>query len=330
VGTIKVVGLGALNMDYLYRVGRILDDGEAVVNESVLFPGGSAANTVYGLARLGVKSCFIGAVGDDNDGKLLLQDLAKVGVNISQVSVKGQGRTGSVLCLSDSSGNRSLYVLPGANSLLTTDDLNLSYINQAPMLHVSSFADDRQFMVLLELMGRLESSVRLSFAPGTLYAAKGSATLTPILNRTHTLFVNQSEIQQLTGHKDIAAGAKSCLEHGCEIVVVTLGGGMKLELGEEADRKITDAVCYIRNASNECIVEPSGQNVVSQVDTTGAGDAFATGFLYGLLQEKGLEECGRLGGLMAQFSITRMGARQGLPTVNELSLRYKELYNKKL
>ncbi|GAH25417.1 unnamed protein product, partial [marine sediment metagenome] len=63
---------------------------------------------------------------------------------------------------------------------------------------------------------------------------------------------------------------------------------------------------------------------------TGAGDAFATGFLYGLVKGKGLEECGCLGDIVAQFSITKVGAREGLPTSTELSQRYQEVYNKQL
>lgn len=61
---IEVVGLGALNIDRSYRVEHILDDGEAVVDETELFPGGSAANTIYGLARLRVNTGFIGMLGD--------------------------------------------------------------------------------------------------------------------------------------------------------------------------------------------------------------------------------------------------------------------------
>jgi ribokinase len=81
---------------------------------------------------------------------------------------------------------------------------------------------------------------------------------------------------------------------------------------------------------NEYIVKPSKQNVISAIDTTGAGDAFATGFLYGLLNVKGLEVCGRLGDIVAQFSISKMGAREGLPTFNELGQRYQELYSTQL
>ncbi len=326
---IEVVGLGALNMDYLYKVERILDDGEAVVNESKSSPGGSAANTIYGLARLEVDAGFIGIVGDDADGKILVQAFQTIGVDTSQIKVKPKAKTGTVLCLSDKHGRRSLYVSPEANSLLTIDDLDLTYINQPRLLHLSSFVDDRQFKILLELISRLDSSVKLSFAPGALYAGKGLKTLTPILDRTHVLFINQDEIRQLTG-KDVIAGVETCLVQGCHIVAVTLGKGMGLELGKGIGRRTVTAVGYIRDARNEHMIEPHSQNVVSEVDTTGAGDAFATGFLYGLLKGKGLEECGRLGDIVAQFCISKIGARQGLPTLNQLTQRYRELYHQEL
>jgi len=319
---IEVVGLGALNMDHIYRVERIVEDGEATVVESISSPGGSAANTVYGLARLGIKTGFAGVIGKDDDGKRLLRDFTEVGVDTSQVRVKSGNRTGSVLCLSDTEGKRSLYVLPGANNLLALDDLNPGYINQARMLHISSFADDRQFMVLLELVDRLELAVRLSFSPGTLYAAKGLKALSPVLARTHVLFLNRSEIQQLTGQEDVTIATENCLKYGCQIVVVTLGQGTRW--------KTTKATAFIRDNMREYLIEPASKMAVPAADTTGAGDAFATGFLYGLLKSKGLEECGHLGDIVAQFSITKVGARQGLPTLKELSLRYNELYNKEL
>jgi len=321
MNSIEVIGLGALNIDYLHKVEYILKDGEAVVSESIQSPGGSAANTIYGLAKLGVKTGFAGVIGDDADGKRLLHDFQKIGVDTSQIRVKPQAKTGSVVCLSDRLGKRSLYVSPGANNLLTMDDLNLSYLNQTKILHLSSFADDRQFKVLLELMDRLGSSIRVSFSPGALYAAKGMKALAPILSKTYVLFINQNEIQQLT-EQDITAGAESCLKQGCHIIVVTLGKGTKW--------KTVMATSYIRDADNEYIVEPGDKKTISTLDTTGAGDAFATGFLYGLLKEKGLEECGHLGNIVAQFSITKVGARQGLPAFDELSQRYRELSDKQL
>jgi ribokinase len=272
-----------------------------------------------------VNTGYTGVVGGDEGGKVLLQDFQKAGVDTGQIRVKPGTKTGSVLCLSDRLGKRSLYVAPGVNSLLTMDDLDLAYINQAKWLHLSSFADDKQFKVLFELMDRFDSSVKLSFAPGVLHAIKEMAVLSPILNRTSLLFVNQREMWHLTG-KDVIDGAKCCLEQGCRMVAVTLGKGMELELGRGA----VTAVAYIRDAEGEYAIEPSSREVISEVDTTGAGDAFAAGFLYGLLNGKGLDECGCLGDIVARFSITRLGAREGLPTLAELAQRYRELYNREL
>ncbi len=318
---IEVIGLGALNIDHIYKVERILDDGEAVANEAKAFPGGSAANTIYGLAKLGMKTGFSSVVGDDEEGKILLQNFQAVGVDTSQIKVKPKAKTGKVLCLSDRQGRRSLYVLPGANNLLTTDDLDLSYINRAKMLHLASFADDRQFKVSLESMDRLDSAVKISFAPGTLYASKGLKALAPILSRTYLLFINQDELRQLTG-EEIKVGVERCLEQGCQKVVVTFGKGERL--GKAA------AVGYIGDAENEYIIEPARRDTRAEVDTTGAGDAFAAGFIYGLLKGKELKECGLLGDIVAHFCITKIGAQDGLPTLNQLTKRYRELYNQEL
>ncbi len=102
---------------------------------------------------------------------------------------------------------------------------------------------------------------------------------------------------------------------------------MVVTMGKGASYKTTMATSYIRDANNEYVIESPPEY---GKDTTGAGDAFATGFLYGLLKDKGLKECGRLGDIVAQFSISKIGARQGLLTLAELSLRYYELYHQEL
>ena len=333
MGTIEVVGLGALNIDKICRVARLTRDEEViaerhhlleyeetVVQELGLFPGGSAANTIHGLAKLGVSTGFLGVVGNDAEGRLLIQDFQSVGVDTSQIKVKPRAKTGLALCLSDMLNFRSIHVTPGANDLLTIGDLDLDYINQAKLLHVSSFVDDVQLKALTELMNKLGSSTRLSFSPGALYASKGLEALKLILARTDVLFINRSEMRQLTDD-EVTSGAETCLKQGCKIVVVTLGKGVVYQSVE--------AVCYIMSEENEYLVE-AAQPDTKSLDTTGGGVAFATGFLYGLLNKKSLEDCGHLGNIVAQFSIAKIGARQGLPNLDELSQRYRQLYNKQL
>ena len=318
---IEVVGLGAMNVDQLYRVERILADGEGLVKESSLLPGGSAANTIYALARLGVKAGFVGTVGDDGEGEMLLRDFEAAGVDISQVRAKGGVKTGSVLCLSDSLSNRALYVSPGANNLLVAEDIDLEYINRTQVLHISSFAGEEQLGMQIDLVNKLSPQVKVSFSPGALYAARGLPALASLMRRAYILFVNRDEVEQLTG-EDFMAGARVCLERGCNIVVVTLGEGMMLD-----EAKVI--ACYIADGKNEYTVE-SRQTVVGPMDTTGAGDAFVAGFILGLLKGKKLEECGTLGDIMASFSLAGIGAREKLPSLSELTARYYKLYHSSL
>ncbi len=290
----------------------ILVDGEAPVLEQALHAGGSAANTIFGLAKLGIKTGFIGAVGDDNEGRILLHDFQRVSVDTSGIKVKKKAQTGSALCLSDGQGQRSLYVSPGANGLLRWQDVDLEYLNRAQIVHLSSFAQDAQFDVQRQVLSAISTTVKISFAPGALYTEKGWQVLAPLIARTYALFLNQDEMQKLTG-KEVGKGAQRCLDEGCRIVIVTLGQG--IERGKSV-------VCYLSDGQQEHFIEAM-QSKLPVVDTTGAGDAFAAGFLYGLLQGKELRECGLLGQAMAQFAISKMGARAGLPTPSQLRRAYR-------
>ncbi len=156
---------------------------------------------------------------------------------------------------------------------------------------------------------------------------RGLKALKPILSRTHILFLNRREIRQLT-RRELIAGAETCLKYGCRIVVVTLGKGIELDLDKETGYKKALAIAYIRDAESQHAITSSGD--VTSIDTTGAGDAFAAGFLYGLIKGKGREECGRLGNIVAQFCISKVGARAGLPTLTELTQRYQQLYSRPL
>jgi ribokinase len=315
---IEVFGLGALNMDCVYRVERLVDDGETLVESDGRFPGGSAANTIYGLARLGVNTTFIASVGSDDDGRLLLDSFRNVGVDCYYIEIKPEAKTGTTLCFIDKTGQRSIYVEPGANNLLSYADLDIAAINCADLLHVSSFVADGQFNLTLKLVDALAPEVKLSFAPGALYAARGLQALTPLIARSDVLFINHSEMQQLTGC-DYKEGAAVCRRLGCRMVVVTLGSG-------ETKDVPANAACYIAAESGDCLVTVPEQAKAEVVDTTGAGDAFAAGFLFGLLKGKSAEVCGRLGGITARFKIANIGARQGLPTLTQLAKRYSELY----
>ena len=321
----QVIGLGALNMDYLYRVDRILGDGEAVVKESITSPGGSAANTIYGLAKLGIKTGFAGAVGDDGDGFTLVKDFESAGVDTRSIRIKKGVRSGAVLCLTDTWEKRSLYVSPGANSLLEIGDIDLDYINSAEILHLSSFAGEAQLEMCASLMNKLKPSVKISFSPGALWASKKVSAIEPILRRTNILFLNYREITKMTGQK-LAMAAETCQKLGVHTVVVTLGKGRTLEMKSGT---VKNAVCYISEAGKEYAADTHAEREV-EADTTGAGDAFAAGFLYGQMRDKQPIECAWLGDIVARFVISKVGARPGYPMLSDLNNKYSELYLKPL
>ena len=314
MAAIEIIGFGALNIDLVYRVDRIVVDGEQIVKGFEAFPGGSAANTIYGLARLGIKAGFIGSVGDDEDSKELIASFKAVGVDTAQIRVKPEAHTGTAICLSDKTGRRSLYILPGANDLLRSEDISLDYLDQAQIVHFSSFVNDVQFKLQSNFIAKIRNVVKISLAPGVLYANKGLNVLSPLFERTHIVFMNKQEIELLTG-KDFRAGAQECLKLGCQIVAVTLGKGV-------TSGKAKTITSYIRDIQGEYQIEAEKQDDRRILETTGAGDAFAAGFLFGLLRGKQIEECGVLGDIMAQFALRELGARKGLPTLTKLSQRY--------
>jgi ribokinase len=288
---LEIIGIGALNMDKLYLVERIAEPGEEVqVDEVSEQPGGSAANTIAGLARLGVKTGFIGMVGDDADGARLRMELEKEGVDTQRIEI-APGRTGIATVLVDRRGERTMYVYPGANDELCTTPENRSYAKSAKWLHLSSFTGKKQFEMQKSVLS--ESDVKISFAPGMLYAQKGIDALQEIIAQAEIVFLNRDEIEMLTG-LGYWDGAERLNEIGAAVVVVTLGGDG----------------CYIRTPAAETAVPGYAAKVV---DTTGAGDAFCAGFLCGRLNGRPLDECGRIGNLVAARCVEAVGARTGLP-----------------
>ncbi|MDH5783404.1 MAG: PfkB family carbohydrate kinase, partial [Candidatus Bathyarchaeota archaeon] len=109
-----VIGFGALNVDKLYRVNKIArEDEESFVLDFQEAPGGSAANTMVGLARLGLKTGYIGKVANDLGGKLLLKNFVRQKVDTNDIITASTGRSGVVTGYVDIKGQRALYVDPG-------------------------------------------------------------------------------------------------------------------------------------------------------------------------------------------------------------------------
>ncbi len=296
--TFDVVGFGALNLDKLFKVNMIAKkEEEASVLDFKESGGGSAANTVVGLARLGLKTGFIGKVAADREGKFLLDEFRKEGVDIKGITISKIGGSGTVMGYIDPKGDRALYVDPGVNDQLDFNDINVDYVSGTEFLHLSSFVAEKPFNAQKRLITKL-SGVNVCFDPGDLYARKSLAALKPLIKRSYTVFPNENEVRLLTG-QDYREGAKKLIELGAELVAVKLG----------------KRGCYVSDGNESHLIDAYR---VEAVDTTGAGDAFCAGFIYGLTKRKDLYECGMLGNFVASRCVSKMGARTGLPKLADL------------
>ncbi len=299
---IQVIGFGALNVDNIFKVENLL------LAENPAYPvdvqaGGNAANTITALAKLGIHCGFVGVVANDAYGKLLISEFRRRKIDTSHIIIRkpqdAQNRSGLVEAYVDRRGRRTLFVKPGVNSTLKANEIDRNYFQNASIVHLTSFVDNNQFQIQKKIVAKIPSQVKISFAPGSLYCTKGLKEIFPIIRRTHILFLAKKESYHLTG-KSFKKAADYLLSIGPKIVVITLG-----EKG-----------CFVATKLQKFQMSAYKTKII---DTTGAGDAFAAGFLFGLLKNFPIEKCAKIGNALASFSIRKIGARAGLPNSKELA-----------
>ncbi len=204
-----LIGFGALNMDQLHQVDKIAGpDEESFIRGFTEVCGGSAANTIIGASKLGLKTGFIGKVARDHEGDLLYQNLIREGVDVEGLIVSPEGRSGRVMGFVDKNGDRALYVEPGINDEITIDQIDVSYVTKTKIIHLTSFVGD-SFNAQEDLMEFLPDNVLVSFDPGRIYAKKRIEGLKKILNRTDILLINEAELQIMLGNENHSVKTKS-------------------------------------------------------------------------------------------------------------------------
>lgn len=298
----KIIGLGALNVDNFFKVENLL------LSENPAYPidvqaGGSAANTITALSKLGVETGFVGIVAADAYGKLLLSEFKGRKVDTSRIIIRKPHdlivSSGALDAFVDRKGRRMLFVKPQVNSSLNYNELDIKYLKSATYLHLSSFVDDTQLKLQKKLIDTINGETKISFSPGSLYCDRGLDEILPIIKKTEILFLEKKEIYQLF-KKNYKIAAKTLISLGPKIVVVTKG---------------KDGA-YVTDGKQELELRARKVNVV---DTTGAGDAYAAGFLYGQINNLSLNQSAELGTAVASFSIQKIGARAGLPNRKEIA-----------
>ena len=296
----EIIGFGAFNVDRLYSVDKIVShDEESFITSETDTPGGSAANTIVGLARLGCSTSIIGKIAEDDEGDLIEYNLAVNGVYTNNLIYSESGSTGKCIGFVDKNGERCLYISPGVNDDIKIGEINPLNIMRCKIMHYTSFVGD-SFNTQIELLEKLSKETLLSFDPGMLYVEKGFDELKPILERTDILLINESELRLLCNndYDDLKELTLGLLDLGIDTVVVKQG---------------SKGVFAINN-SQECFVEAYECEVV---DTTGAGDSFNSGFLYSFLKGYDLEKSCQIGNWVASKAIQGFGMEK-FPTAKEL------------
>ncbi|NYB52841.1 MAG: carbohydrate kinase family protein [Methanobacteriaceae archaeon] len=298
--TLDVIGFGALNLDRLYQVNQIAcKDEEGHIEDLHECCGGSAANTIVGLARLGLDTGFIGKLAQDSEGLKLLDNLKSEGVDTQGIILSTSGRSGTVQGYVDGEGQRALYVDPGVNDEITIDGINEEYAFNTRLLHLTSFVG-KSIKAQEALLEIIPDQVIVSLDPGMIYASYGLELLENILQRTNILLINQGEFDLLLppaeGHD---VNINTLLNYGIEVIVIKQG----------------DKGCLVTDGARTHILEALK---VDCRDTTGAGDAFNSGFIYGFINGKSIKESAVIGNFVAACCVQEIGATTGLPSKSDL------------
>jgi len=258
--------------------------------------GGSAANTLAGLAALGAKCAFIGQVADDQLGEVFAHDIRAGGIEFGTPARAGDPPTARCLIFVSPDGQRTMNTYLGASQFLPAGALDESAIASAAVLYLEGYLWDpeepraamRKAIAAAKVAGR---KVAFTLSDAFVISRHGDDFRKLIAaGEIDILFANQDELAALTGESDFDAGVAS-LAGRVPLLVVTRGaeGAIAVNATERA--------------------EVSAEPIAKVVDTTGAGDLFAAGFLFGHVRGYSLAQSLKLGAVCAAEVISHYGAR---------------------
>ncbi len=265
--------------------------------------GGTACNVAVGLAKLGLKTGIISTVGKDAEGAEIIQTLKKNGVDTSSVKINLHKKTSFSVIISYK-GERSILVFHS----FVPEDFQIPAKFDTDWLYVGPLGEGYRPLYSKIISLAAEKNLKIAFNPGAVQIHDGHMAFEGLLRVTKILFVNKEEGQKLAGITGVAKIdeiMRGLLKFGPEIVVVTDGG----EGG------------YAGRAQEFFKV---GSYPANRIEVTGAGDAFAVGFIVATIQGEELFTCLKWGVTNAASVIEKYGAQQGLLGLQALKRRVKE------
>ena len=269
----------------------------AAMSERTEMSGGSAANTLAGLASFGGRAGYIGRIHDDELGTVFAHELNSLGVAFGSPRATDGPPTGRCMIIVTPDAERTMSTYLGASALLGPEHLDLDLIRSAKVTFLEGYLFDRPeakeaFRVAAQTAHDAGRKVSLTLSDSFCVDRHRADFLELVHHGVDILFANTEEILSLY-EVDSFDEAVARVRGECEIACVTRGG--KGSLVVTADREW------------EIDAEP-----VQVVDTTGAGDLYASGFLFGWANDLPLDRCGQLGSMAASAVIGHFGARPGL------------------
>ncbi|NNL43733.1 MAG: adenosine kinase [Desulfobacterales bacterium] len=247
-----------------------------IKSDTLIVPGGSACNTAVGIGKLGGQSRFVGKCGSGSMGHLLKSSLEKN--NVEPLLLKSLQPTGRVLSIITPDAQRSMFTYLGASSETKPDEISSACFDNAGIAHIEGYLLFNSKLILAALDAAKEAGaiISLDLASFTVVEESKDIIIEIVKKYVDILIANEDEARVFTGLSDEKESVRA-LSQNVEIAV--------LKVGERGS--------YI--ASKGKIIKIAPKTVVNAVDTTGAGDLWASGFLFGFANGYSLEKCGELG-----------------------------------
>jgi sugar/nucleoside kinase (ribokinase family) len=265
------------------------------LGSAVEMSGGSAANTMCGIASLGGRAAYIGKVSNDDLGTVFGHDLRAVGVQFRPGRPDGLTPTGRCIIVVTPDAERTMNTYLGVSSLLCMDDIDEETIADGAVLYMEGYLYDRD-----EAKAAFRHASRIAHRHGRLVSLTLSDSFCVDRHRDDFRSLVTDEIDLLFGNEhelvslyevDSLEQAIQRVQQDCQLAVVTVG-----ERG-----------CLV--VSPDGVLHAPAEPVHRVLDTTGAGDLFAAGFLYGFTRSMSLVECARIGSIAAAEVISHVGPR---------------------
>lgn len=298
----KILVIGSLNMDFVIEVDKMPLPGQTVLGKRFsLSPGGKGANQAFAAGKLGANVSILGAVGNDEYGRKLLQNLNSVNVNVDNVITTDDANTGCAFINVDDTGENNIVVVGGANRLITKEiiDENINLITESDIIIV-------QLEIPLDVVGYAVKLAKENNKFVILDPAPAVSDLSDdLLSNIDIIKPNETEIQILSGieiksNEDIVTAARILIDKGVKNVIVTLGKDGSVLIDK-------NHVKYFSALD------------VETIDTTAAGDSFTAALAKALLEDKNLDDAISYAHIVSSIVVTKKGAQSSIPSQIEIN-----------